>query len=60
MTSDQLMSQMQAELESEFEQRRSAAEQYLRGAQEMKLERLLIAVVLWSAHHSFVLQRVDD
>ena len=31
MTSDQLMSQMQAELESEFEQKRSAAEQYLRG-----------------------------
>ena len=27
MTSDQLMSQMQAELESEFEQRRLAAEQ---------------------------------
>jgi|HubBroStandDraft_3_1064219.scaffolds.fasta_scaffold939719_1 hypothetical protein len=52
MTSDQVMSQMQAELESESEQRRLAAEQHLRspGAQEMKLERLLFAMVLWSAH----------
>ncbi len=52
MTSDQVMSKMQAELESESEQRRLAAEQHLRspGAQEMKLERLLFAMVLWSAH----------